>query len=117
LIDDIIAGKSLALEEANTAIRTVLFCITINYYLALSLYSQVCVLITIFSHSVINKGTCTTDQVSKVAGFDQPVAVSHFNHGPVSATSKTTLGASSILITFQFHFITLTSILSAKKFT
>jgi len=37
---------------------------------------------------LINKGTWTTKPVSKVAGFFQPVAVSHFSQGGVSVTSK-----------------------------
>jgi len=40
------------------------------------------------SHTFIKSGTWITKPVSRVAGFFQPVAVSHFSPGGVSVTSS-----------------------------
>jgi len=45
------------------------------------------------SQIFINKGTCMTSHVERVAGFFPPVAVSHFSPGGVSVTSKIVVGS------------------------
>gem|GEM_PF-639772 len=57
----------------------------------------------ILSQIFINKGTCITNQVFRVAGFFHQVAVSHFSPGGVSSTVKTTLGSRFMLIGIQLN--------------
>jgi hypothetical protein len=67
------------------------------------------------SQIFIKRGTWITSHVLNVAGFFQPVAVSHFSHGGVSITSKLQVGSSSILIGFHSNSCKITLSQSIKN--